>query len=724
MKKRFLNLLLVLVMMICVLPFAASADTTCDHDFSVEVEVVSEPNCTERGIVRFKCKYCEETEKRNELPAKGHTEVEIPAKAATCTTRAKTAGTKCSVCNEDLVAQKNTGTALGHTFTELVERKEPTCTVDGHEVYKCVRCDETETKVLEKLGHDITADPATLKEITTNPSCKNTGKGKYGCTRCNAWSILDVPVVACEAKEVPAVEATCEGTGLTAGTKCRFCGKVMKAQEEVDALGHDYKFNRVTRTATCKVKGQEQHICTRCGDAKYVATPLAACTPVVTAGVPATCTEGGLKDGTKCSVCEKILLSREDIPALGHDYQFKRITRNATCTENGQEQHECTRCGDKIYKKIVASGHNYEFARYSVGNEPTCTKGGVERYQCTICKEMGEDKVVGPLGHVEVELERWEPTCTKDGIKETKCSRCNLIVRERIEALGHTEIAVTGTPASCTATGLTDGTKCSVCGEVLVKQEVAAKLRHDWKPEDAKDPTCKDEGYNAHMKCSVCGETDGKTVIPANAEKHEFENYKCTLCGTYDPEHEHEKTVVGTAPATCTADGSSSYKCGECGYEWDEAIPTGGHSYTNGKCSACGAADPGHTHTYTQTGYTAPTCTAEGLLTEKCSVCNDEKQSTIKALGHSYEDGICSRCEAADPDTVCRHTNCGTEIFDVTCTTDGYETTVCYDCGEEIGERVVIPATGHDHVNGICSNCGHKDKNRITNDYQDVHIVG
>ena len=50
-------------------------------------------------------------------------------------------------------------------------------------------------------------------------------------------------------------------------------------------------------------------------------------------GYYATCTEYGLSDGVKCSVCHEILVAQEVIPALGHEY------------ENGT----CIRCGEPKY---------------------------------------------------------------------------------------------------------------------------------------------------------------------------------------------------------------------------------------------------------------------------------------------------------------------------------------------------------------------------------------
>ena len=49
---------------------------------------------------------------------------------------------------------------------------------------------------------------------------------------------------------IPAKAATCTETGLTAGEKCADCDKVIKAQEVVPALGHDFKDGKCTRCGT------------------------------------------------------------------------------------------------------------------------------------------------------------------------------------------------------------------------------------------------------------------------------------------------------------------------------------------------------------------------------------------------------------------------------------------------------------------------------------------
>ena len=107
-----------------------------------------------------------------------------------------------------------------------------------------------------------------------------------------------------------------------------------------------------------------------------------------------------------------------------------------------------------------------------------------------------------------------------------------------------------------------------------------------------------------------------------------------------DPVHTHSYTTAVTAP-TCTAGGYTTYRC-SCG-----------DSYTADKTAAAG-------HHY-QSTVTAPTCTAKGYTTHTCTTC-----------GHSYTD---SKTAAAGHQY--KHT-----VIASTCTTGGYITHTCTVCGD------------------------------------------
>ena len=73
------------------------------------------------------------------------------------------------------------------------------------------------------------------------------------------------------------------------------------------------------------------------------------------------------------------------------------------------------------------------------------------------------------------------------------------------------------------------------------------------------------------------------------------------------------------------------------------------HSYVEGACSACGAVC---SHSYERAVTSQPGCETEGVLTYTCVDCGDSYTSVAEATGHSYVDGSCTTCGAADPDYV------------------------------------------------------------------------
>ncbi len=84
------------------------------------------------------------------------------------------------------------------------------------------------------------------------------------------------------------------------------------------------------------------------------------------------------------------------------------------------------------------------------------------------------------------------------------------MAQKKIKATGHTEVTDKAVAATCTTTGLTEGSHCSVCDTVIVKQKTVAKKAHTYKENVAKAQI----GKNGSVKklCTVCGKQDGKTT--------------------------------------------------------------------------------------------------------------------------------------------------------------------------------------------------------------------
>lgn len=97
------------------------------------------------------------------------------------------------------------------------------------------------------------------------------------------------------------------------------------------------------------------------------------------------------------------------------------------------------------------------------------------------------------------------PTCTQAGWSERICE-CGYRESAELPATGHTEESVPATDATCTEDGLTAGKVCSVCGEIILPQEVIAAVGHaygEWKT--VKESTLTEKGQREKM-CSACGD--------------------------------------------------------------------------------------------------------------------------------------------------------------------------------------------------------------------------
>ncbi len=89
--------------------------------------------------------------------------------------------------------------------------------------------------------------------------------------------------------------------------------------------------------------------------------------------VPATCTETGLTEGSRCSDCGRIIVEQTELPALGHHYED--VVTAPTCTEGGYTTHTCSRCGDSyVDSHTEALGHDWSSAEYTWSADgKTCT---------------------------------------------------------------------------------------------------------------------------------------------------------------------------------------------------------------------------------------------------------------------------------------------------------------------------------------------------------------
>lgn len=116
---------------------------------------------------------------------------------------------------------------------------------------------------------------------------------------------------------------------------------------------------------------------------------------------------------------------------------------------------------------------------------------------------------------------------------------------------------------------------------------------------------------------------------------------------TWDPTHEHDFETVVAEP-TCTEDGYEKYVC-SCGYEFIVfELGALGHDYQDGVCTRCGELESEHKCEY-KAVVTDPTCTEQGYTTYTCAGCRDSYVADyVDALGHDYHEGVCTLCGEAE----------------------------------------------------------------------------
>ena len=281
--------------------------------------------------------------------------------------------------------------------------------------------------------------------------------------------------------------------------------------------------------------------------------------------------------------------------------------------------------------------------------------------------------------------------------------------------------------ATCTQTGLTEGSHCSRCDDATTAQEVVEALGHSFTNYTSNnDATCTLDGTKT-AKCDRCDET--KTVADeGSALGHSFTNY------------------VSNNDATCTADGTETAKCDRCNETHTQTdigslnkdAHTGVADVVKNKADATctetgytgdihwsccdkleteGTVIGAHGHNYVGEVTKEASCTEKGVMTYTCTydakhtydeeiglkahtiVKVDAKVPTCEEYGwNAYE--YCSECTYTTfekLDAIKHSWDEGKVTTEPTCTEKGVMTYTCKNDASHTYEEE-IKATGHDFI--------------------------
>ena len=280
---------------------------------------------------------------------------------------------------------------------------------------------------------------------------------------------------------------------------------------------------------------------------------FSGCSSIKTVKIPAGITVISKNTFSGCAALESVSIPASVTAVKEAAFDGCTALKNVTFLGKDDEWSKVTIAGKN--DALGSAAKNFPNHTHSYDNTvvaPTCTANGYTVRKCS-CGDTKTDSYTKMLGH-----------SYRDGI----CVRCGTLEDHKHD------FKPTVTAPTCTAEGYTTYT-CS-CGESYEKDYVSA-LEHKLELRNAKKAGCFTGGYTGDEVCTVCGKVfKTGTVILALGHSTELKNEKAATCvnGGY------------TGDLVCV-------RCGDM-IEQGKATDATGHKFFGGKCSVCGAQEPGY----------------------------------------------------------------------------------------------------------------------------------
>ncbi len=236
------------------------------------------------------------------------------------------------------------------------------------------------------------------------------------------------------------------------------------------------------------------------------------------------------------------------VVGFSHNWQEVKTEGTATCTTGTTTTYNCPVCGAEKIVNNPPLGHVYDHSldgankNYNVLKEPTCTEEGEKQFICIRCgDENGPTAPIRPLGH-SWQTEVTPASCNRDEVKKT-CTACGLIEVSLVNASNpelHQWSEWYHYIKSCSETVYVDS--CTVCGATRERVE-AESNPHVYQYLNRIPIDCQWTEYQ--FTCSYgCGAMKTEMRRETNNDMHKYEQSvsyyscvqssvtnTCTVCG-------------------------------------------------------------------------------------------------------------------------------------------------------------------------------------------------
>ena len=543
------------------------------HDYKNGWQNLIEPTCTENGLSIQICRNCLNIQTQT-LFAKGHNVIVLEEVKGSCDVEGMTQGEFCSECGFIFKEQ----VSVGFIHNEVISKPAiaPTCDKIGYTAEIC--CDIC--KVIIKKQQEIASFGHNWeRKVRVAPTCVTAGEIDVYCLNCGKNYIEKIEKLPHTEYVIAAKAPTCIAAGSTSYIKCKVCDCYITKPETVPATGN-HSFEVLGNKKVCSVCNYTELINSGTVSLDVTGFRLASATLNSYSFTWDVCKDA---DGYEIVRVDPytgdLVMFASDLKDVGFTIydnspcwyhvraycyldgkkitgEFSEAVYGAYLPKAPLDMRIYNQCGNVVvgWDKCDAIGYEvyqktrdgkYIYALTVMGNFADTTISGLvngETYSFKVRAFIGdyENRFYGSFGEVvtlvydadkDHKLGEWTtkyaPNCCEEGVEAAKCLDCGKEISRAIAKIPHNEIVVSPyVAATCTESGHTEKTECSICKVLIKTSETLPELGHDYKYVVINEATCTTDGN----KFGLCLRCSAQEIVTISATGHNFEGSKCKNC--------------------------------------------------------------------------------------------------------------------------------------------------------------------------------------------------